>query len=155
MLRVIREVLHFQPRGRRTNIPGALHFLNGVTRRRAVTFLVSDFMAEGYEVPLRVANRRHDVIAVHVSDPREEFLPDVGLVAVEDAESGHETLVDTSVRSVREEYPRRPAAQRKRGTKFSAGRAWTSSACAPPVVCERALPLFCACASGGMANEAT
>ena len=53
-----------------------------------------------------MANRRHDVIAVHVSDPREEFLPDVGLVAVEDAESGHETLVDTSVRSVREEYAR-------------------------------------------------
>ncbi|HOF40630.1 MAG TPA: DUF58 domain-containing protein [Candidatus Hydrogenedentes bacterium] len=106
VLRVIREVLHFQPRGRRTNIPGALHFLNGVTRRRAVTFLVSDFMAEGYEVPLRVANRRHDVIAVHVSDPREEVLPDVGLVAVKDAETGQESLVDTSVRSVREGYAR-------------------------------------------------
>ncbi|MFO7975229.1 MAG: DUF58 domain-containing protein [Candidatus Hydrogenedentota bacterium] len=106
VLRVIREVLYFEPQRRGTNIPGALHFLNGVTKRRAVTFLVSDFMAEAYEVPLRVANRRHDVIAVHVSDPREQFLPEVGLVAVRDAETGRETLVDTSVRSVREAYTR-------------------------------------------------
>jgi len=113
VLRVIREVLYFEPRGRGTNIPGALHFLNGVTKRRAVTFLVSDFMAEGYEVPLRVANRRHDVIGVYVSDPREEYLPDVGLVAVQDAETGRETLVDTSARSVREGYARAAARREK------------------------------------------
>ena len=113
VLRVIREVLYFEPRGRGTNIPGALHFLNGVTKRRAVTFLVSDFMAEDYEVPLRVANQRHDVIAVYVSDVREEYLPDVGLVAVQDAETGRETLVDTSARSVREGYARAAAKREK------------------------------------------
>ncbi len=106
VLRVIREVLYFTPKGIGTNIPGALHFLNGVTTRRAVAFLVSDFMAEGYEVPLRIANRRHDVIAVTVTDPREEALPDVGRIAVRDAETGREVLINTSDPSVRKQYTR-------------------------------------------------
>lgn len=104
VLRVIREVLYFEPKGVKTNIPEALHFLNGVTRRRAVCFLVSDFMADDYETAMRIANKRHDVIAIAVTDPREESLPDVGLVAVRDAETGRETLVDTSNPRVREEY---------------------------------------------------
>lgn len=104
VLRVIREILFFQPRRQGTNIPGALHFMNGVTNRRAVAFLVSDFMEEDYEVPLRIANRRHDLIAITVTDPREEELPDVGLVNVQDAETGREVLVDTSDRVVRDAY---------------------------------------------------
>lgn len=106
VLRVIREVLYFRPKGLKTNIPGALHFLNGVTTRRVVAFLVSDFMADDYEIPLRIANRRHDVIAVTVTDPREEMLEDVGLVAVRDAETGRETLVNTGSERVRKEYVR-------------------------------------------------
>lgn len=104
VLRVIREVLYFEPKGIKTDIPGALHFLNGVTNRRAVAFLVSDFMEADYETPLRIANKRHDIIAVSVSDPREETLPDVGLVAVRDAETGRETLVNTSDAQVRKRY---------------------------------------------------
>ena len=117
VLRVIREVLFFEPKGRKTDIPGALHFLNGITKRRAVTFLVSDFMADGYEVPMRVAARRHDLIAVVVSDPREAELPDVGLLCVRDAETDREVLVDTSNARVREEYAkeaRKRAAERDR-----------------------------------------
>ena len=117
VLRVIREILFFEPKGKKTNIPEALHFLNGITKRRAVTFLVSDFMASGYEVPMRVASRRHDLIAVVVSDPREEELPDVGLLCVRDAETDREVLVDTSNHAVREEYAkeaRRRAAERDR-----------------------------------------
>ncbi len=106
VLRVIREVLFFRPKGKRTNIPGALHFLNGVTSRRAVAFLVSDFMSEDYEVPLRIANRRHDLIAVTVTDPREEMLPEVGWVAVRDAETGRESLVNTNDAAVRKQYAR-------------------------------------------------
>lgn len=106
VLRVIREVLYFEPKRKGTNIPAALHFLNGVTTRRAVAFLVSDFMAKDYEVPLRIANRRHDVIAVTVTDPREETLPDVGLIAVRDTETGRETLVNTSDESLRKQYAR-------------------------------------------------
>lgn len=117
VLRVIREILFFEPKGRKTNIPGALHFLNGITKRRAVTFLVSDFMAEGYEVPMRVAAKRHDLIAVVVSDPREAELPDVGLLCVRDAETDREVLVDTSDASVREQYgqeARKRSAERDR-----------------------------------------
>jgi len=106
VLRVIRDVLYFEPKGKRTNIPAALYFMNNVLKRRAVTFLVSDFMADNYEVPLRIANRRHDIIGVVVSDPREEILPNVGLVSVRDAESDTETLVDTGDLGVRKEYHR-------------------------------------------------
>jgi uncharacterized protein (DUF58 family) len=104
VLRVIREVLYFEPHGTGTNISGALRFLNNVTRRRAVTFLVSDFMAEDYETALRVANRRHDVIAAVVTDPREETLPNVGLLAVQDAETGREVRVHTGNPRTRERY---------------------------------------------------
>lgn len=104
VLRVIREILFFEPKKHGTNIPEALHFLNGVTRRRAVTFLVSDFMGAGYEAPLRIANKRHDMIAVVVGDPREERLADVGWVSVVDAESGREALLNTSDPAVRKTY---------------------------------------------------
>jgi uncharacterized protein (DUF58 family) len=104
VLRVIREVLYFEPKGTRTNIPDALHYLNNVTRRRAVVFLLSDFMAEGYDQALRIANKRHDIIAVTVTDPREEALPDVGLASLRDSETGRETLVDTSDAKVRARY---------------------------------------------------
>ncbi len=104
VLRVIREVLYFKPKGRGTNIPEALHFLNGVTKRRAVAFLISDFMEDDYEVPLRIANKRHDVIAVTVTDPREESLPNVGLINVVDAESGRETLINTADAALRDAY---------------------------------------------------
>lgn len=104
VLRVIREVLYFKPKGRGTNIPAALHFLNGITHRRAVAFLVSDFMASDYETPLRIANKRHDMIAVTVTDPREEALPNVGLVHLRDAESGRETVVNTADGRIRDKY---------------------------------------------------
>lgn len=104
VLRVIREVLFFEPRGRGTDIPTALHYLNSVTKRRAVVFLVSDFMTSGYESALRIASKRHDVIGCAVTDPREEALPDVGLAAMRDAETGREVLVNTSDAAFREGY---------------------------------------------------
>ncbi len=106
VLRVIREVLYFEAKGTATDIPKALHYLNNVVSRRAVVFLVSDFMAEDYEAALRVANKRHDLIAAVVADPREEVLPEVGLVSVRDAETGREALVDTGDESVRTAYAR-------------------------------------------------
>ncbi len=104
VLRVIREVLYFQPERQGTNIPAALRFLNRVARRRAVTFLVSDFLTPGYEDALRLANRRHDVIAIEVSDPRESELADVGLISVRDPETGDEVLADTRDRRLRKQY---------------------------------------------------
>ena len=106
VLRVIREVLYFTPGRTGTDIPRALRYLNSVVRRKAVVFLVSDFMAEDYETALRVAGRRHDLVAVTVTDPRELTLPDVGRIAVRDAETGRETLVNTSDPVVRGRYQR-------------------------------------------------
>jgi uncharacterized protein (DUF58 family) len=114
VLRVIREVLFFEPAGKGTNIPGALHFLNGVTKRRAVVFVVSDFLADDYDAALRVASKRHDVIAVNVSDPREAELPDAGLAAVVDPETGEEVLLDTSSHEVRTAYAQAALAHAKR-----------------------------------------
>src|SRR5207302_7632075 len=88
-LRLITEALAFQPRGRGTDISGALEHLTTAQRRKAVVFVVSDFLAEGYEQALAVLSRRHDVVPVVVSDPVEESLPALsGLWPMTDAESG-------------------------------------------------------------------
>ncbi len=104
VLRVIRDLLNFEPRRSRTDIKQALDFMGRVTPRRAVVFLVSDFQAAGYEKRLRVASRRHDLIAVALKDPRESTLPTAGLIELEDAETGERTLVDTGSAAVRRRY---------------------------------------------------
>ena len=104
VLRVIRELLYFQPSGRGTNIDAALEYLNRVTYRRSVVFLVSDFFASNYEKALRVANRRHDLVAIALEDPREYDLPAIGIVELEDAETGEGILVDFGDASVREAF---------------------------------------------------
>jgi uncharacterized protein (DUF58 family) len=112
VLRVIREVLYFRPEGRATDLAQALQFLYRTVTKRAVVFVVSDFLAEGYEQPLRVAARKHDVIAVTITDPREEDLPPIGLVDLEDAETGERVLVNASDRRTRERFRAWAAARR-------------------------------------------
>lgn len=102
--RVIRELLCAQPTGKGTNIPVALEYLNKIAARRTISFLVSDFIAVNYAHALRIANKRHDVIAVSITDPREQELPNVGFVELRDAESGETLLVDTSNTHARKEY---------------------------------------------------
>lgn len=104
VLRLIRDVLTFQPRKTKTDISGALDFLGRVTHRRAVVFLVSDFLASDYEKRLRIAARRHDLIALSVTDPRERELADVGLIDLEDAETGEVVTVDTGSPAARRQY---------------------------------------------------
>ncbi len=104
VLRVIRELLYFQPSGRSTNIDTALEYLNRVTYRRSVVFLVSDFFASDYEKALRVANRRHDLVAIALEDPREYDLPAIGIVELEDAETGEGIMVDFGDAAVRETF---------------------------------------------------
>ncbi|NUO81345.1 DUF58 domain-containing protein, partial [candidate division KSB1 bacterium] len=94
VLRVLREVLYHKPEGHGTNITTALEYLNRVIRRKAVVFLVSDFLSEGYEKALRVAGKRHDLVAIPITDPRETEIPNVGLVELEDAETGEVHLLD-------------------------------------------------------------
>lgn len=114
VLRIIRELLHHLPRGRGTNIAGALGFLSRVTVRKSVCFLVSDFLAEGFEAALRIARRRHDLIPVIISDPREAELPDVGFVELEDAETGEVVLLDTRSGDLRRRFAERMAGMRAR-----------------------------------------
>ncbi len=104
VLRVIREILAFEPQGTGTDLALALDYLNHIQRRRAVCFLLSDFQDEDFDRQLRVAGRHHDLIALHVRDPREEELPAVGLVELRDAETGQLALVDTYDRRVREAF---------------------------------------------------
>jgi uncharacterized protein (DUF58 family) len=104
MLRLIRELLYFQMPRRRTNIPEALDYLAKVIRKRATVFLVSDFIETGFEKPLSLLNKRHDVIAVSVRDRAEIALPGVGLIEFADAETGQIILVDTSSRKFRSQY---------------------------------------------------
>jgi len=99
-LRVITELLT-EPQGRGTDIEGALRALNQMQRKRAVVFLISDFQQPGIRRTLSVTNRRHDVIAISVTDPRELAVPDVGLIELEDAETGRRMVVDTSSGAVR------------------------------------------------------
>jgi uncharacterized protein (DUF58 family) len=102
--RVIREILSFEPRGCRTDIAQALDYLGRVVRKRCICFLLSDFLDQGFEKPLRLSNKRHDVVAVNISDPREFALPRVGIVELEDAETGRELLIDTSDTYLRRRY---------------------------------------------------
>lgn len=104
VLRVIREILYYKPKGKTTNINISLEYLNKVIKRKTVTFLVSDFLTKGYDKLLRVTNKKHDVIAVALSDPREMFLPAFGFVDLEDAETGEKKLIDCNDKNFIEEY---------------------------------------------------
>jgi uncharacterized protein (DUF58 family) len=101
VLRVIRDILSLSPAGRGTDIAGALEHLRHVTKRRCVVFVISDFLTPGWKRALRIASRRHDVIAVALEDPREAEMPNVGLVELEEAETGERYVVDTSDARVR------------------------------------------------------
>lgn len=115
VMRLVREVLAAGDSSHgATDISGALKFLNGVQKRRSVVFLVSDFLGGGgYEKLLKAASRHHDVVCVAVEDPAEVALPDVGLVELEDPESGELMLVDTSSKKVRELFSQRARAERE------------------------------------------
>jgi uncharacterized protein (DUF58 family) len=104
VLRVLRELFYHKPEGRGTDIACALEYLTHVVRRRAVAFLVSDFMSDGFEKPMSVAGRRHDLIAVRLSDQREESLPPLGYVEFEDAETGELFMANTSDSRFRAEF---------------------------------------------------
>lgn len=104
VLRLIRNLLEFKPRQARTNIAGAIDFLAKVTNKRSVVFLVSDFLEADCERSLRIMGKRHDVIAISVTDPVEVKMPNVGLVELEDAETGELIQIDTGSVAFRKQY---------------------------------------------------
>lgn len=111
-LRVLREILAVHPHGRGTRIGQALEFLQHVVRKRAVVFLVSDFQDTDYERTLRIVARKHDVVALSVTDPREAMLPESGLVSVVDPETGTVGVVDAGSAAVRRAYAQMAERQR-------------------------------------------
>jgi uncharacterized protein (DUF58 family) len=110
ILRVIRDLLFFEPKGRRTHHKAALDYLNRVQRRKTVVFLISDFLDETAPAThdlfatLALTNQRHDLICIALSDPRESELPEVGLITLEDAETGAMVEIDTGNKSIRQRY---------------------------------------------------
>ncbi len=107
ILSIIRGMLDFRPQSRRTDVGMAVEFLTSVLKRRCTAFLMSDFYTrESFEHALTICNRKHDVVAVQVYDPRAVELPNVGLLRVRDAETGHDMVVDTSDRRLRAAHAR-------------------------------------------------
>jgi uncharacterized protein (DUF58 family) len=104
ILRLIREMLYFKPQGRGTDLCGALEYMNKLITRRAVVFVISDFFTGDFSRPLTVSARRHDMVAVPIVDPAEEQLPDVGVILLEDPETGEQIEVDTSRRAITRGY---------------------------------------------------
>ncbi|HEX2933857.1 MAG TPA: DUF58 domain-containing protein [Bacteroidales bacterium] len=104
ILRVIRELIEFEPRSKATNISEGLRYLTNAIKKRSIAFVISDFIGPKFDDALRIANRKHDLVALRVYDQREAELPPIGLVQVYDAENGSSMWVDTSNRTLRENY---------------------------------------------------
>jgi uncharacterized protein (DUF58 family) len=103
-LRIIREILFFEPTGRGTDAAAALRHFNKIITRRAVVFLISDFQAGDFSRELAVTGKRHDLIAVRIQDERERVLPNIGIVTLEDAETGEQIEINTADRNVRSRF---------------------------------------------------
>jgi uncharacterized protein (DUF58 family) len=104
VLRLIREVLYFKPQHKRTDINCALEFLGRVMKRKSVVFLVSDFLSSDFDKMLSIANKKHDLIAIKIADPREIEMPSVGFIELEDTETGEQIVIDTKSEEVRKSF---------------------------------------------------
>ena len=117
VLRIIDEILRFDPVGQGTNLKGALEFIGRVARRKAIVFMISDFLDEGYERALHVTAQRHDLVPMRIVDPAEEELPNMGLCMTEDAETGRICAIDSASSRMRNRYNK---AQAERAQKRDA-----------------------------------
>lgn len=104
ILRIIRELIDFKPESQKTNIAEALRFLTNALKKRCTAFLISDFIDTGFEDALKIAGRKHDLVALHIMDRRDQDLPDMGLVRLYSKEAGKSIWVDTSSKTTRNNY---------------------------------------------------
>ncbi len=104
VLRIIRELIEFQPKSRQTNISEALKFLSNIMKKKAIVFMLSDFMDDDYERTLKIVGNKHDVTGIRIYDKHDEEIPNLGMVRMLDAETGKTHLVNTSAKSVRTHY---------------------------------------------------
>jgi uncharacterized protein (DUF58 family) len=122
-LRIVRELLSFEPEHPSTSLKSALEYLNHIQKKRSIVFVISDFMDSGYETAMRIAGKRHDLIGIVLLDPREHEIPSIGLLTLRDAETGIQRWVDTSDRNVRARYRlHRETAQKARKSMFIKSR---------------------------------
>ncbi|MFT4679911.1 MAG: hypothetical protein ACI9RU_002615 [Litorivivens sp.] len=127
ILRIIRELINFEAESSGTDIRLALDYLNSVIKKRSICFLVSDFEDQGFEDALKIANKKHDMVALRIQDPAEQVLPNIGLVQIKDSETGEVQWVNTSSKSVRQKFAKNRAIQnaelkglfRKSGVDFA------------------------------------
>jgi uncharacterized protein (DUF58 family) len=104
VLRIIRELIEFEPKSRKTDLGQALKFLSSTQKKKAIVFVISDFMCEGYDQTLKIAAKKHDITGIRVYDIREQSIPNIGMVPMRDAESGEVALIDTGSKTVRLNY---------------------------------------------------
>jgi uncharacterized protein (DUF58 family) len=114
ILRIIRELLEFTPSSKKTDLSQALKYLSNVIKKKAIVFVLSDFMTQGYKDTLKIVARKHDVTGIRVFDPKEQSMPNLGMVQMLDQETGEALLVDTASKGVREHY----AAYHKQGVAY-------------------------------------
>jgi uncharacterized protein (DUF58 family) len=122
ILRIIRELIEFEPEHKTTNIGEALRYLNNVVKKRSIAFLITDFLADDYEDGLKLANKKHDLVALQIYDQRELEMPAVGRVLFQDPETGETRWVNTNSKSVREKY-RKSGEERMQNVKNACKRA--------------------------------
>lgn len=140
ILRIIRELIEFEPKGKGTDISEALRYLNRIMKKKSICFLISDMQANNFEKPLRIASRRHDMVALHTRDPREEELPPMGWVRLEDPETGRRKLLNSSLKKVRQRFKaealRREAQTRDMLKRTGVDRAelWTNASYIRPLM---------------------
>jgi uncharacterized protein (DUF58 family) len=111
VLRIIRELLEFEPEQKQTNIKEAIEFLTGVMKKKAIVFMLSDFIDDAYNQALKIAAKRHDITGIRVFDPLEEKIPNLGMVQFYDEETGQVIWVNTSAKKTRKQYQNYYAAQ--------------------------------------------
>ena len=104
VLRIIRELLEFQPKSKKTDLSEAIKFLSNVMKKKAIVFVLSDFMTDDYDQTMKIAANKHDITGIRIFDSREEEIPSLGMIQVEDEESGELLLVNTSSKKVRRNY---------------------------------------------------
>lgn len=104
VLRIIRELLEFEPKSKQTNLANALKFLTNVMKKKAIVFVLSDFVADEYEHTMKIVSGKHDVTGIRIYDKREESIPNLGMVQMEDEETGESVLVNTASKTVRRNY---------------------------------------------------
>jgi uncharacterized protein (DUF58 family) len=118
ILRIIREVLAFKANRRGTDISKALKYFNSVIKKRSICFILSDFMSKEFDNPLKIASKKHDLVALRIHDTREDSLPNIGLVQMQDAETEKIIFVDTSSKKVRDNFAEKKAAATKKLRKL-------------------------------------